>query len=104
MTSLGCEVCCVACMHTYCTCSLSHRALKAKEELWSYFQASVTHARQQLAAGQHVPGVLGRLVEAQDEDGYRYAVCMCLGACLHVCVCLCLHVCRPVTTKAALCP
>eukprot|EP00775_Hariotina_reticulata_P007859 gene7859-8055_t len=48
-----------------------HRALKAQQELVSYFQAGVTAARQQLEAGQWVPGVMGILVAAQDEHGVR---------------------------------
>jgi len=42
-------------------------------ELVAYFQQGVTTARQQLAAGQELTGVLGRLVSAQDEEGNRWA-------------------------------
>lgn len=49
-----------------------HRALRAREELVTYFQQGVTTARQQLAAGQELTGVLGRLVSAQDEEGNRW--------------------------------
>lgn len=48
------------------------RALRAREELVAYFQAGITEARQQLAAGQEPGGVLGRLVSAEDEEGNRY--------------------------------
>lgn len=34
-------------------------------------QAAVDEARGQLAAGQHVPGILGSLVSAVDEEGNR---------------------------------
>jgi hypothetical protein len=34
-------------------------------------QAAVDEARQQLAAGQAVPGILGSLVSAVDENGNR---------------------------------
>lgn len=39
----------------------------------SFFQIGVTKARQQLADGQDVPGVMGRLVAAVDEQGNRSA-------------------------------
>jgi len=58
-----------------------HRALRAREELVAYFQQGVTTARQQLAAGQELTGMLGRLVSAQDEEGNRW-VGLCLGFCL----------------------
>ena len=50
----------------------SCRALRARDELVAYFQAGITEARQQLAAGQEPGGVLGRLVSAEDEEGNRY--------------------------------
>ncbi len=55
---------------------LSCRALHARDELVAYFQAGITAARQQLAEGQEVGGVLGRMVSAQDEEGNRWA-CVC---------------------------
>lgn len=48
------------------------RALRARDELVAYFQAGITEARQQLAAGQEPSGVLGRLISAEDEEGNRY--------------------------------
>lgn len=48
-----------------CSC----RALRARDELVGYFQAGITEARQQMAQGQELKGVLGRLVAAVDEEG-----------------------------------
>jgi hypothetical protein len=45
------------------------RALRARDELVGYFQAGITEARQQMAQGQELKGVLGRLVAAVDEEG-----------------------------------
>lgn len=58
---------------------VSCRALKARGELVSFFQAGVNEVRQQLAAGQAVPGVLARLVAAVDEEGNRYRAEQLLG-------------------------
>jgi cytochrome P450 len=55
-----------------CPLPSSCRALRARDELVGYFQAGITEARQQLAAGQQPGGVLGRLVGAEDEEGNRY--------------------------------
>ena len=48
---------------------MSCRALHARDELLAYFQAGITEARSQLAAGHQLKGVLGRLVSARDEEG-----------------------------------
>lgn len=47
------------------------RAMAARENMLAHVQAAVTAARQQLAAGQAVPAVLGEMVAAQDEEGNR---------------------------------
>jgi hypothetical protein len=52
------------------------RALRARDELVAYFQEGITTARQRLAEGQEVGGVLGRMVSAQDEEGNRW---VCFG-------------------------
>ncbi|WIA16755.1 hypothetical protein OEZ85_013407 [Tetradesmus obliquus] len=48
-----------------------HKALAAREELCGFFLAGCAQAREALAAGQAVPGILGRLVAAVDEQGNR---------------------------------
>lgn len=54
-----------------CLCRVSCRAIRARDELVSYFQAGITEARQQQARGQELKGVLGRMVSAQDKQGNR---------------------------------
>jgi hypothetical protein len=49
------------------------RALQARQDLLSWFQAAVETAKQQLSQGQGVPGILGSLVAAVDENGNRSA-------------------------------
>jgi hypothetical protein len=66
--------------HTYAGAHHHDRSMNAKRELVAFFQEGVNNARQQLAAGQQVPGVLGRLVAAQDEEGNRCACWACRGA------------------------
>lgn len=67
-----------------CCAVLSCRALAAREELVAYFQAGITAARQQLAEGQEVGGVLGRMVSAQDEEGNRCVGVLSLVHALHL--------------------
>lgn len=45
----------------------------------AYFQEGITTARQRLAEGQEVGGVLGRMVSAQDEEGNRCG-CVCVAS------------------------
>uniref|UniRef100_A0A383WDQ0 Cytochrome P450 n=1 Tax=Tetradesmus obliquus TaxID=3088 RepID=A0A383WDQ0_TETOB len=47
------------------------KAVAAKQQLLDFFQAAVDEARLQLAAGHAVPGILGSLVSAVDEQGNR---------------------------------
>eukprot|EP00879_Flechtneria_rotunda_P010658 GHRR01011138.1.p1 GENE.GHRR01011138.1~~GHRR01011138.1.p1 ORF type:complete len:189 (+),score=52.30 GHRR01011138.1:1164-1730(+) len=47
------------------------RAKKAQRDLYKFFQGCVSEAREQLAHGKSVPGILGSLVAAIDEDGNR---------------------------------
>lgn len=47
--------------------------MAARRKLVEQFQATVDEARQQLAAGQRVSGVIGSLITAQDENGNRQA-------------------------------
>jgi hypothetical protein len=60
-----------------CWCVCFCRALKARAELCSFFLQGCADARQQLAAGHEVPGILGRLVAAVDEQGNRCALLQC---------------------------
>jgi hypothetical protein len=45
------------------------KALAAQKELLAFFQEAVDETRAQVAAGREVPGILGSLVTAVDEDG-----------------------------------
>eukprot|EP00878_Enallax_costatus_P002591 GHUV01002773.1.p1 GENE.GHUV01002773.1~~GHUV01002773.1.p1 ORF type:complete len:523 (+),score=179.47 GHUV01002773.1:316-1884(+) len=45
------------------------KAQRAKQELLDWFQGAVDEARADLAAGKSVPGILGGLVSAVDENG-----------------------------------
>lgn len=46
-------------------------ALRAREVMISRLQQAVTEARAKAAAGEDVPGILGRMIAAEDEDGNR---------------------------------
>jgi hypothetical protein len=46
--------------------------LSVNTALFALLQAAVDEARVQLAAGQSVPGILGSLVSAVDEQGNRW--------------------------------
>lgn len=46
-------------------------ALRAREVMMSRFWGAVTEARGKAAAGEDVPGILGRMIAAVDEDGNR---------------------------------
>lgn len=47
------------------------RAMDARRDLLAWFAGAVADARAALDAGQAVPGILGSLVAATDEDGNR---------------------------------
>lgn len=53
--------------------------MAARRKLVEQFQATVDEARQQLAAGQPVSGVIGSLITAQDENGNRRERLTCAG-------------------------
>jgi hypothetical protein len=43
--------------------------MRAREALLAHFQEAVDAARAKLAAGQEVPGIIGSLTAAVDEEG-----------------------------------
>lgn len=53
------------------------RAMRARQAMIDQFQAATDEARQKLAAGQHVPGIIGSLVSAVDEEGNRSVSSVC---------------------------
>jgi len=48
-----------------------HSALKARDIMISHFQEATDAGRAKLAAGEPVPGLLGNLLTAVDEEGNR---------------------------------
>lgn len=60
------------------------RSMRARNALLDHFQQAVTAARSKLAAGQQVPGIIGSLTAAVDEEGNRWvgfsSVCTAMGA------------------------